>query len=107
MRGGNSCKDAQHNNNTQPQSQSTLLHRYTQHLTIVHRKDYQILNSEYCPPGGESECVTLVQTRDHHLLSFFMETLKLGENIPTKLREKLYNFLLRKNYIELAKIDFN
>ena len=36
-----------------------------------------------------------------------MGTLKLGENIPTKLREKLYNFLLKKNYIELAKIDFN
>ena len=47
MRGGNSCKDAQHN--TQPQSQSTLLHRYTKHLTIVHRKDYQILNSKYSP----------------------------------------------------------
>ena len=106
MRGGNSCKDAQHNNNTQPQSQSTLFtdtHNIKQ--SYICRKDYQILNSAYCPPGGE--CVTLVQTRAHHLLSFFMETLKLGENIPTKLREKLDNFLLRKNYIELAKIDFN
>ena len=32
----------------------------------------------------------------NHLLSFFMETLKLGENIPPKLKEKSYKLFIER-----------